>query len=212
MTWEYTANYESVYKIVKNAAVTRKPEDAIFKCWNTELSSKILIASTSRLSEAVVSQFALTFLTVGTMKLSRKYSILVQLRGVGEEEYIYWQQLQKTNENLGGLFDPLPSQVAGNIHNATDPAEVVLGYFSGAGMQEKRIFISYAELPIYLRSVIRPFCPQDTLLAAEIKTHNSALLISSYGSPSIIGFTTSSNVCIDCQVSGGTLTKPAYWQ
>ena len=211
-TWEYTSNYESVYKIVKNAAVTRKPEDAIFKCWNTELSSKILIASTSRLSEAVVSKFALTFLPVGTIKLSRKYSILVQLRGVREEEFNYWQQLQKTNENLGGLFDPLPSQVAGNIHNSVDPSDVVLGYFSAAGMQEKRIFISYAELPIYLHTVNRPLCLQDTLLAAEIKTHLSALLISSYGSPTIIGYTTASNECIDCRESGGTLTKPAFWK
>ena len=211
-TWEYTSNYESIYKMVKGVPVTRSPQDYIYKCWNTELSSKILLATTSRLSQDIVNQYALTFLPVGTMKLSRKYSILVQLRGVGEDEYIYWQQLQKTTENLGGLFDPLPSQIAGNVHNEIDPLEVVLGYFSGGGLQEQRIFISHEELPTYLQPVNRPFCQIDTLLAGLIKQYPGALLISSYGSPSIIGYTTSTPICIDCRESGGTLTKPDYWK
>lgn len=212
-TWEYFSNYESLFKLVKGVPIVRKPDEYIYKCWKTEIAPSILLSTTFRLSEAQVHQFPLTFLPVGTLKLSRKYSMMVTLRGVGEEEYLYWQQLKKTTENLGGLFDPLPSQVTGNVHSETNPTETVLGYFSGGAMQEKRIFISFYDLPNYLLKISKPYCVEDSVPIPNLKGYGSALLlITSYGDPNPIGYLTSADECIDCRLAGGTTTKPDFWK
>lgn len=211
-TWQYTAHYGSLYKLVKGVPVLRTPADNIYTCWRTDPSTPILLGSTVRLTQNIVNHFPLNFLPLGTIKLSIKYSALVRLRGIGEEEYSYWQLLQKTTENLGGLFDPLPAQVTGNIHNSTNPGENVLGYFSGGYLQEKRIYISPNELPVNLRIVDYPFCLQDSVPAARISSlGSSSLIIASYGVPAILGYTTSSPSCVDCRLAGGITTKPGFW-
>ena len=211
-TWQYTSHYGSFYKLVKGVPTLRTPAEYIYTCWRTDPSTPILLGSTVRFTQNVVNHFPLTFLPLGTIKLSIKYSVLVRLRGIGENEYLYWKLLQKTTENLGGLFDPLPAQVTGNIHNSSNPGENVLGYFSGGYLQERRIYISPNDLPENLRRVDPTFCVQDSIPIARVSAlGNSVLLIGSYGVPAILGYLYSTPTCVDCRLAGGTTTKPDFW-
>lgn len=210
-TWEYNAEYYSSYKIVGGVVVPRPTDETFFLCWNTERSSKILVESTMRLSQDVVSDFPLTFIERGSRKVSRRYYIVVQQRALTEEAYSYWQQLQKTTESLGGLFDPLPSQVIGNVHNINNSFEPVLGYFNGGSVQEKAIFIKFYDLPDYLLYYPRE-CTQDTMKIIDIPRYGSNTAItSSYGTPFTLGYLITSNACIDCRSQGGITTKPDFW-
>ena len=211
-TWEYNSDFYSAFKIMNGTVVPRPPAESIYICWTTAASTKISINSTLRLSSDVVRDFSLTSIEKGSKKISRKYSILVQQKALTEQAYSYWQQLQKTTENLGGLFDPLPYRLLSNVYNVNDSSEPVLGYFNGGGVSEKRIFISVTDLPNYLLSAYRSPCVQDTIPVNDISKYGSAtLLTSSVGEPIVTGYLTTSSSCIDCKANGGTTIKPEFW-
>ncbi|HRI79399.1 MAG TPA: DUF4249 family protein, partial [Cyclobacteriaceae bacterium] len=172
-------------------------------------AANLQLASTAHLTQNFVSEFPLTFIPLGSMKLSVKYSMLVSLRGVDETEYNYWQQIQKTTENIGGLYDPLPAQVLGNLHNDANASEKVLGYFSGGGIKEKRIYISFYDLPESLRWVSRGFCPLDTLKPIDLKNSHGLLIVNIL--PNGAGYLYSNVDCVDCRFAGGVTTKPTFW-
>lgn len=209
-TWEYKSDYNSMYYLIDGQAVTRPESESINTCWKSENSPKILVNSTLKLSEDHVTDFPITFIPKASNKLLRTYSILVKQRALTEEAYNFWTQLQKTTENLGGLFDPLPSQVTGNIYSTSNSSEPVLGYFNGGAEQEKRIFIKFYDLPEYLLAFPVSYCKADSIPLRNLSQYpNSTLLISGYG-VILAGYTTSTVGCIDCRFNGGTTTKPDF--
>ena len=73
-------------------------------------------------------------------KLHHKYSLLVKQYSLGEEAFFYWNELGKNSQEQGWLFDRQPALLESNIRNVNDENEYVLGFFSMAGMVEKRAF------------------------------------------------------------------------
>ena len=211
-TWEYRSRIFSAYKIVNGTAILRNADEDIHTCWNAQPSSQIFTTSTDKLKEDVVKNFPLAFLAKGSRKISRKYSILVQQRALSLEAFEYYEQLKKNTENLGTLFDPMPSQLVGNVFNVNDATEPVLGYFAGGTVTEKRIFINFSELPDFLRSVTPRFCEIDSIEVANVKNYNEATLLgTAYGDVAIEGYITSTSDCIDCRLEGGNKNKPPFW-
>lgn len=217
-TYEYHANYYSSYKFAAQSVVVPRPIEEQFKiCWKTNLSTDILIASTSHLSEAVVSRFPISLVPYGSIKLTEKYSLLVQQQALTEEAYQYWLNLEKSTEHLGGLFDPLPAEVKGNLYSTSHPNETVIGYFSGSGVAEARTYLRRNELPAEVVTLFRnPYCQIDTILLADLEfTAPTTLLIDAIFPPGPggpIGYTTSESLCIDCTLRGGTVEKPSFWE
>ncbi len=214
-TWEYNSSFNSTYKLIDGEGYQRF--DQIYTCWTTTASTDILVGSTSRLSNDVIRDFPIAFVTGSSVKLSRRYSILVQQRTITKDAYDFWSQLQKTTESLGGLFDPQPTQVLGNIHSSED-GEPVLGYFSGGEVTEKRLFVRMQDLPeVLLRQRLPPLCTEDdveTISVADLRTRpNTTLLIDPIyvQGIGIVAYTSARPACIDCQVHGGTTQKPDFW-
>lgn len=58
------------------------------------------------------------------------YLVNVEQIRISEGEYDFWKQVKEQADNEGGLFDPLPSRISGNIKNVNNADEIVLGYFS----------------------------------------------------------------------------------
>jgi len=73
-------------------------------------------------------------------KLHHKYSLLVRQYSLGEEAFFYWNNLKKNTQEQGSLFESQPALLKSNIRNVNDESEYVLGFFSMAGMVEKRAF------------------------------------------------------------------------
>jgi hypothetical protein len=215
-TWEYTAEYHSSSKFAGSVVVERTPEESLYTCWRTESSTNIFIASTKRLREDVVSHFPLISIRKGSRRLSVKYSILVQQQALSDDAYAYWQNLQRNTENLGGLFDPSPSELKGNMRCISVPDEPVIGFFSGGSLEQQRIFIAAKQLPDNFRVYPYVYCPIDTIPLGKIPTTpRSTLFIGPLYTPDgvIIAYTTSTAECIDCRVRDiGVLTRPDFWK
>ncbi len=209
-TWEYTSKYGTGFKLVGGVVV---PNDLdVHRCYITKPSTEIHVSSTNHLSTNVVRDYPLVFIPVGSQKVSAKYSILVQQRTITKEAYDFWTQLKKSTESLGGLFDPLPSQVLGNVYSANDTSEPVLGYFSGGQVQEKRFFLLFSELPMEVRKQPTIPCQIDSLDFMELSFYPDISLIGSYGETLPEGYTTSyGKNCMDCRDDGGVLTRPDFW-
>jgi hypothetical protein len=77
---------------------------------------------------------------VREQKLHHKYSLHVRQYSCGEGAFYYWNELKKSSQEQGSLFDRQPALLKSNILNVNDENEYVLGFFSMAGMVEKRAF------------------------------------------------------------------------
>lgn len=73
-------------------------------------------------------------------KLHHKYSLLVKQYSLGEEAFYYWNELKKNSQEQGSLIDRQPALLKSNIRNVNNETEVVLGFFSMAGVVESRAF------------------------------------------------------------------------
>jgi hypothetical protein len=212
-TWEYRVPIYSFWKKVGGLPVFRDPvKEQVFTCWRTSHSTEILTASTKRLTEDVVNMLPVYFIAKGSRELSRRYSINIQQRAISEEEYEYWQLIRKTTESLGGLFDPLPSQVISNLQNEEDPKEQVLGYFSGGFVTEKRMFVSFYDLPDNLKVVDGwdftcegKFVPID-----HPEQAGSYVFVEQIGQPPT-GYSAFPANCADCTSLGGENKPPPFW-
>ncbi|HEY9047045.1 MAG TPA: DUF4249 domain-containing protein [Ohtaekwangia sp.] len=215
-TWEYTAVYYSGYIFTNNILVLRPYNQSIYRCWRTTSSHEINIASSDQLQQDVISNHLVTYIPVGSQKLFIKYSILLRQRAITREAYNYWEQLEKTTESLGGLFDPQPGKVAGNIYNTADADEPVLGYFSGGTVQSQRFFLSANDLPNELRRFQgTDGCNLDTILVKDIKNYNpqySEAVGEVTEGIIILGYILTTRSCADCRTQGGTTTQPDFWQ
>ncbi len=208
-TWAYTSEYYASYKLVNGLVYPLKESEIFYYCWKTLESTEVLTTSTTQLSEDHVSNFPIIFIPKGTQRLSRAYSVLVRQKTLSEKTYNYLKQLERSTENLGGLFDPMPWQAEGNVRNINDSDEPVLGYFNASSVQEKRLTFSIHDFPTYLYAPVQKICDADTILTRNLYKYGDRILIGEVGSPPF-GFTTSEIGCIDCRILGGTTKKPDF--
>ena len=135
----------------------------------------------------------------------------------------------KNTENIGSLFDPLPTQLTGNVHCVTDVSEAVIGYVGVRSETEKRIFVNDDELPNTWnpKSTGYEACsPLDTIKIDGIayKTIEDVVAYFSsghslpispvsepMGPPTLLGYTYSSIECLDCRLRG-TNIMPDFWK
>lgn len=140
-TYEIRTPYESPFDYVDGKTKPRT-SPPVNHCWRTQSSTAILLGTSSRLTDDVLQRAPLLFIPGSSPKLWIKYSLLLKQYAQSQEAYAYWENLQKTTEQLGGLFDPLPSQVGSNLHSLTNPAEPVLGFLDGYTTEQIRVFIN----------------------------------------------------------------------
>jgi Domain of unknown function (DUF4249) len=217
--WEYEDTYEFYTPYIStldfvNNQVVQHVGPYTNHCWRTEFSNSILLGSSARLTQDVLQKSPLLFITATSPKLNVKYSILVKQYAQSAEGYAYWQNLLKTTEQLGSIFDPLPSQVGGNLHCVNYPSEPVLGFLDGFTTEPFRVFI---DRPNALsRSLIRTGyegCLIDTLpkpkqpLSVFLGPGGGYNALSSLEQGGILA---AGIACTDCR-DRGTIVKPSYW-
>jgi hypothetical protein len=215
-TFQYQSAYMAYYKIVNGEAVVVPGGIPTYECWRTTPSQEIIIASSQNLIQDIIYKQPVTSLVKGSQKLSDRYSILIKQRSLSRKAYDYWYNLQQTTENLGGLYDPQPGQVTGNLTCTNEPNKTVLGYFDVVSSTEKRIFIDHNDLPGDMQ--IKPVdagCVTDTVLLNRIPffdSNNFSLITEVYEGPSLIGYLYAKKRCADCRLQKGVTTKPDFWE
>lgn len=219
-TWKYTSGEYSngIFQKEKPFVVDRNPVDQIYYCWKNNISTSIILGSSIKLSQDVISRQLLTHVSRDGSQLSIKYSILVTQYALSEDAYNYLTLMQKNTETLGSIFDAQPSFLKGNIHSLGNPAEQVIGFVSAGTVQQQRIFIDRAQLPRDWRYSFICALP-DTVVPLD-----SAKLWAFFGpgSPFVPvnmhftnglfdGWSANGAYCVDCRTQGGNNTKPSFW-
>ena len=225
-TWQFHADYQSLYISNGTALVARTPAQNIYSCYGNSISNNILLGSSAKLSQDVIYQAPITFIPSTSEKIEQRYSINIKQSALSADAYNYFQLLKQNTEELGSIFDAQPSQLTGNIHCTTDATLPVIGYISAGAIQQKRIYINAAQLPGSWRPTYPYNCSVDTDYFVNPKTGveevqlyliplpNSSIPINLFyvkGGAAPAGYVFSDVTCVDCTIRG-TLTKPSFWQ
>ena len=177
-------------------------------CWISANSDLINIKNTIELEKDNITKHHLNFISNKTDRLLVKYSILVNQYSLNEEEYRYWDQLQRLSENTGGLYDIIPSYVNNNLYCVDDPNEKVLGYFSVSAISSKRIFV-HDNFRGLVNKYNADYCNSDTIVKnGPLPGLNQTLWL--IGETLNSWIVTISRECADC-TARGTNIKPEFW-
>lgn len=225
-TWKYHAGKYSLYEYdpIRKRIIDR--ENQIYYCYRGEVSTRINLASTLKYSEDVVSKKALTFIPNRSEKISEKYSIYVRQYALTKEAYEFWDSQRKNTEQLGGIFDPQPSELKSNIRCINSTDEPVIGFLSVSTETRKRIFIEPGQVnweqPLNEHCVIMDslfFFPKNTVAPNLYFTPGTKplkipvdQLVESTVDAKLIGYLATEEGCVDCRIAGGTLTPPPFWR
>ena len=189
------------------------------RCWKTEKSKQLLIASTENLTEAVIQDFNINFIDNSTPRLFIRYSILVNQYAISKEYYDNIRKIFEVNQTTGSLFDPIPNEIFGNVSNVTNEEAPVLGFFGVAGVSQKRIFINREDAPPGFGATRGPSCELETIplnfLSLFDRIERDGLVLQDYardllfGNP--VGYILTMPVCAFCAESGASNQRPDFW-
>lgn len=213
-TWEYRSFYDSRLGF-ENGYISFLDDDKHKTvCYQSKESNAILVGSSAALSEDIISHELIGKVFNGQEKLAVRYSILVRQMAITQEAKQYWDLMKKNSEQVGGLFDPQPSQLFSNYSCISNPNEIAIGYLSASGVEEKRIFIDNDEVKDWFVSDPSVKCEitilGDTSQSSYFPYFSSGAFLPVYYT-SGPGLAISQSECVDCTLKGGTLTKPPYW-
>ena len=183
-------------------------------CWLSNNSDLINIKNTAVIKESKIEKYPLTLISNSTDRLREKYSIMVYQYSLTEDEYLYWEKLQNISEQVGGLYDIIPSAIPSNIYCIDDPNQKVLGYFSVSASSSKRIFIRDSFAGVLSQYNDRT-CIADTIFGSSNSPIawlgvNVWVIISHTVPPPSYRVLTRTKGCYDCTVRG-TNIRPGFW-
>ena len=220
-TWAHESIRMTVYLVQdKIIGLVYDPAKHNWNCWSSAPSLNILLGSSAGLSADIISRAPIARIYQNDPRMDIKYSILVRQYALDAPAYDYWLQVQKQSQTLGGLFDIIPGQLTGNIHNQNVPAEPVYGYVYASTVQEKRIFINNQDLPGWKSDP--QVCKMYNYFA---DTSFNQSLYGYYNTDPNFAFwdfgldskgrkvqVFVAAPCLDCTYQGGSTMKPSFWQ
>ncbi len=215
--WQFNAKYYSSYISNGSSVIPRTSAQLVSSCYAETATANIFLNSTAALTRDISYQFPLIFIEGTSERISVRYSILVNQTALTKEAYVFWENLKKSTESLGSIFDVQPSQLTGNVHNIADPTEPVIGYISVGTSQSKRIYINKRDLPSSFITKYPYNCRIDTAKSpGDVATYVVSLTagttpLNPTGAPDPPGFLYTDRTCADCTIRG-TLQKPAFWK
>ncbi|AQG79464.1 DUF4249 domain-containing protein [Spirosoma montaniterrae] len=138
--WEWT-HYEAI-----NICQKTEQSDGSFNglfccspCWDiVRCYNCINVSSDANFNGRNLSRQRIT--TVPYTSRSRYY-LEIQQQAISRGAYQFWKSVRGLVNNTGGLFDPAPASVQGNIRNLTSAAEPVYGYFGATGISERGFYV-----------------------------------------------------------------------
>lgn len=212
--WERRMRYVSAYRYENGTLIFRESEEGkkLRKCWERASAPALITESTLQLQVNAISLKLISF-PLHSVRLDRKYSVLVTQNALSQEVYNYLQLMKKNSTSLGTFFDPQPSELYGNIRS-TNSSEPVIGYM---GVYQP----SSVRLTIFGRDEIPWWHYDPHCNVFLVSTHPDSLLkyFGSYvniplipvGTPPPSAITGTHKSCVDCRTWGGNNEKPPFW-
>lgn len=210
-TWEYRAFYDSQIGYDNGLLFYLDSSQKTYQCWDSAGSTSVILGTSEKLGNDVIRDQEVTVVPRSSVKISAIYAIDVFQYGLTRDAFTFWDEIRKNGSETGGLFDPQPSQLPGNLVNTANPSEPVIGYFSIATRQRARLYIRNNQLTNWPPKDLSVFC------TPIITTSDSAIYY--LFKPDLLpayfisggGLAIANAGCVDCRLQGGTNRKPANW-
>ena len=222
-TWENHVEGE-IWGVYDGNTIKRfYPSDSLRRCWKTEDVTGLYSASTVSLSENRIKKVPLHFVESNSSKLFVKYCATIKQYALNADAYDYWFEKERELNESGNIYAIQPSQPKSNIHNISNPDELVMGFFWVASCAEKRVFVknpapsptpvSCNSLGVYCESTNFKDITDRLYFAltsfADILTEPPLYIAVRYGTQYSIYLTP---WCVDCRWLGGSARKPDFWE
>ena len=224
--WKFSVPTPKLYDYIDQ--FNMPPVDTVKQvCYCFNGSDEIIIKSTESAQSGKIDKEPILFIASGKSdRLLIQYCIEIKQLSLSGKEYLFWEQMKQLNETTGDIFEKQPFSVIGNIHNIKDPSEPVLGYFQVSGVEQKRIYITPADIaelniPVYAYDCERILAGPSNYSIPGItfdkiyKNYTDAGLYfigpiwGPFGPP-LDKLAFAAPVCADCTVRG-SLGKPDFW-
>ena len=210
-TWEIRSTFPSSYIYdpnIKNIRNRVYPDEDVSVCYKYENSSTIVLANSTRLQDDIIYKAPVQFIPNGSEKLAVRYSILLRQYALDREAYNFYEVMRKNTEDIGNIFSPQPSEIRGNIKNAKDDKEYVLGYVTASTVEEQRKFIQIPWHFFMLCTITK--VPDNPDSVKFYFGPGGPLMPFAYDFPPPF-YSGSEPQCVDCTRRGGNTKKPSYW-
>lgn len=204
--FRYTTSYP-LTDIYDNGDLMRVDDPFEFStCYDEHAINEIYTYNTSSLVGNKIENLPLTFVRADTRFLVDRYSLLVKQLSLSEAAYNHWRDIEQQVANLGTLYASQPFQIGSNLTQIGDESEEILGYFTVAGVSEKRIFV---DAPF--GKVVDSRCALDPDSFRRVRRDRTLWPANIYSSVEA-GTFFFNNGCLDCRTGGGVITAPDFWE
>ena len=159
--WFYRENWDNSPDIIPNIRYnhnlnlmeryTEEQKQMMQHCLGESYSSGILVASTEKLDKNHLNKQRIMEISSQDKRVKGLYCITVIQTAMDKQGYAYWESIRKNTTGMGGLFDPQPSEINGNITSLANPDETVIGYINVCTASVGRRFIDWEKTDIYDR-------------------------------------------------------------
>jgi len=119
-------------------------------CYQVHIDNEIRVLSDQNINgNEIINQ------TVGRAYIYTYINPYVEIaqHSISREAYQFWTRYQDQLIRTGGILDPLPASIKGNIYNANDETDFALGYFSASSVFRKKIMIIPQGITEYLLDI-----------------------------------------------------------
>jgi hypothetical protein len=208
-TYEYTSTGEISYYLWDTDF---KPDSmidhwALYRCWMiNQRVEGLYLSNTVNLTFNEKRRIPLHYISVETDRMKIRYNLLVKQYSMNEASYNYWQQNKTATEEGGGLYTSQPSQPLTNLCNVNDTTDMVVGFFWVSSKTEKRLVVP------------RPnalFVPDEKciiILFDPLAWANGPWPVYIRIDEDTGDALTGDHYCFDCQLRGGSLIPPDFWE
>ena len=212
-TWEYHSFIDSYLGFKNGQVYFLDSSELRGRCWSNAASTEILLGSSIKLSEDIITNAPITSVARNDEKMIQKYSILIKQYALTQEAFEHWQILEKNKKQRGTLFEGQPAQLTTNIQCVTNPTEPVIGFVSASSVKEMRLFIRNSEVAPWGRGPTGVACDVLLINPADAAIH----LADPNNAPGYFvtggGLAIAKRRCVDCTLNGdGVPVRPSFWQ
>ena len=219
--WHIRSQFKAYLKYTTGTEIVERADPEMLKmhdCYKKATSNGLIFGSTV-LQKDDIMKFPVTSIPHNSDRTSVKYSIIINQNTITEDEFNYLTLMNKNTTQTGSFFDPMPSQLFGNVNRINHPNETVIGYVGVYTTEHVILFIVKEDLPpgnvsqFNCPAIEFPRTPENcaTYLGGESPSFIPYKLYDLGGDPEksmIIAMPTKD--CMDCR-SNATGPRPDYW-
>ncbi len=122
------------------------PKPCCFTCWKEEIPDKAVRIYSDRLTNGNNTKVLAAFVEDDGLRMRDKYMVRIFQHSLSENAYQFYRLVEQQTTIEGGIFDPPPATIGGNIVRLDNPDEQVIGYFTASDVTVDSLFIFRSDL------------------------------------------------------------------